>query len=355
MQMMKENRTITQSNTRSIVCGWVLFFLFVSLSETAFSQDVIFSLPQLTPTRVNPANVGWESDFRGILNHRVRSKSSGSPVKSIAASFDMALSKASGTESSKNKFAFGLGFSRDRYEPIGAEMSKIDFNAAYHLRITETSMLGAGLSATFDQKRYGAGEGRWGSQYTGYEYDPTLSSGEASFADKETALDMGVGLIFKTEKEPTKRNRYVVKKLEAGLGAYHIGNMKISESQSLHIEEQIRYSAFLTYQFPMTEVIGLAPAAYFDQHQGHTRFTVGSQVMFLLIRGKSFIHDLKTSYLSVGVFARTTSAVIFQTEARWGDYTIGLAYDLSNSDAKEYVNAGNAFEIGLKWTMNRKP
>ncbi len=352
---MKDNRTITHSSTRSIVSGWVLFILFSSFSISSFSQDIIYSLPQLTPMKVNPANVGWESDLRGILNHRTRSKASGSPVKSIAASFDMALSKPSATEDLKNKFALGLGFSRDRYEPIGAEMSKIDFNAAYHLRISQTAMMAAGLSATLDQKRFGSGEGRWGSQYTGYEYDPSISSGEASFADKETALDMGLGVIFKTEKEPTKRNRYVVKKLEAGLGAYHIGNVKISESQSLHLEEQIRYSAFLTYQFPMSEVIGLAPAAYFDQHQGHSRFTVGSQIMFLLIRGKSFIHDLKTSYLSVGVFARTTSTVIFQTEARWGDYTIGLAYDLSNSDAKEYVNAGNAVEIGLKWTMNRKP
>ncbi len=318
------------------------------------AQDSQVSQPELAPLRINPANVGTAAKMRANLTSRNQWKSIGTPIRSFAASFDMILSPQRKTDLTKSRMAAGISFSKEKYNPVGVNHFRVDLALAYHVRLGKNSTLGGGLDIGIDQHSFLAEDGKWGSQFNGYFYDPGSASGETRTPEQELSMDFGAGVVFHSTK-PTKKRKWTIDNtISAGISAYHLGRVKMSETNTLTEGQRPRITGFVNSEIAIGKKTGLQPMVYAQLHQNNMQLFVGSRIKYIINDGVSFMNDSKPMYASLGVFVRTNDAVVLEWQVAWASYAIGLSYDINYAGLNDQSSGKGAFEIGLKWTYDGK-
>lgn len=332
----------------------VVALLICATTSPLFSQDLQVSQPEFSPLQINPANVGTEAKMRANLISRNQWKSVGTPIRSIAASFDMILSPQRKTNLMKSRMAAGICLSKTKYNPVGVNLFRVDLAFAYHVRLGENSTLGAGLDIGIDQHSFLAEDGKWGSQFNGYFYDPSIASGEQRTQEQEMSMDFGAGVVFHSLKPSKKRKWSIDNSFSAGLSAYHLGRVKMSETNALTKGQRPRITGFINTEIAIGKKTGLQPMVYAQLHQNNAHFFGGSRIKYIINDGISFMNDTKPMYASLGLFVRTNDAVIIESQLAWAAYSVGLSYDINYTGLNEQSSGRGAFELGLKWRFDGK-
>lgn len=329
-------------------------FLVCAAASQLYAQDLQVSQVEFAPLKINPANVGTAAKMRANLISRNQWKSVGTPIRSFAASFDMILSSQRKTDLQKSRMAAGISFSKEKYNPVGVNLFRVDLALAYHVRLGKNSTLGGGLDIGIDQHSFLAEDGKWGSQFNGYFYDPGLASGEQRSPEQELSMDFGIGVVFHSLK-PTKKRKWTIdNSISAGISAYHLGRVKMSETNSLTEGQRPRVTGFANAEIAIGKKTGLQPMIYAQMHQNNYQLFVGSRIKYILNDGMSFMNDTKPMYASLGLFIRTNDAVIIESKIAWAAYAVGLSYDINYAGLNSESSGRGAFEIGLKWIYHGK-
>jgi len=328
----------------------VLFFV-LSFTFTN-GQDVQFSIPQLTRLYINPASSGEFDAYRANFNYRSQWKSVGTPFTSMSGSFDMLLlGSTSGASSNNGRLGAGLNFLTDQLDPDGQKILMVNTAVAYHIQLNANSTLGAGINIGFDQRSISA-DHKWASQYTGIQFDPGLSSGEAFPEDSESNLDLGAGIVYHSSQKSKKRGWELNRKISLGIAAYHVGRINLSKSQYLTSELKPRYSFYAALQLPFGEKVAVLPQYYHQLQNGSMAAMYGVSLKYLVIAGNSFLGDTKPMSVQAGFLMRNSDALTLTAGLNWSNYTLILAYDVSVGLLKEYSNRRGAYEIGIAWKMH---
>jgi len=332
---------------------WIL--VVVLFSAKASAQDALFSQQYLLPTLINPAAVGNGNDFRAGLNYRNQWGAVARPFNTIAASFDTRLTKKKGRSKSKDGLAVGINFLRDKAGDPELTTILAEAQVAYRVQLTANSTLAGGLSTAFDQRSVNPADGKWASQFNGVFYDPSIGSGESFAGDSESHLDLGAGVTYEMIQKPTGRSKKQAFILKAGLSAYHLGRISLSDSQLLTQDIGVRMTGFITTQLGINEMMAVVPAAFGHYQNGSSKIVAGTYFKQVLVTGTSFINEINESALMVGAFYEPGRAIIVKGLIEWGKYTLGLAYDIDISDVADYGSSARAFELNLVYQWDRKP
>ncbi|MFT4847372.1 MAG: type IX secretion system PorP/SprF family membrane protein [Cryomorphaceae bacterium] len=330
---------------------WII--LAVLISAQAGAQDALFSQQYLLPTLINPAAAGNGNDFRGGLNYRNQWGAVAQPFNSVAASFDTRLTRNQRSKK-KNGLGVGLNFLRDKAGDPELTTVLVEAQVAYRVQLTANSTLSGGLSTAFDQRSVNPSEGKWASQFNGVFYDPSIVSGESFAGDSESHLDLGAGMIYEMQKKPVGRNKKLPFLLQAGLSAYHLGRVSLSDSQLLTQEIGVRVTGFAHAQIGLNEMMAVVPAVFGHYQNGSSKVVAGAYFKQVLVSGNTFIKEINQSSMMIGAFYEPSRAVIIKGLVEWGNYTIGLAYDIDISDVADYGSSARAFELNLIYQWNRK-
>ena len=317
------------------------------------AQDALFSQQFLLPTLINPASVGSGNDFRAGLNYRNQWGAVARPFNTIAASFDTRLTK-SNRPKKKNGLGVGINFLRDKAGDPELTTLLVEAQVAYRVQLTANSTLSGGLSTAFDQRSVNPADGKWASQFNGVFYDPSIGSGESFAGDSESHLDLGAGVVYEMQRKPIGRSKKLPFTLQTGLSAYHLGRISLSDSQLLTQEIGVRVTGFANAQIGINEMMAVIPAAFGHYQNGSSKIVAGAYFKQVLVTGTSFINDINESSMMIGAFYEPNRAAILKGLVEWGNYTIGLAYDIDISDVADFGSSARAFELNLVYQWGRK-
>lgn len=349
---MKIRAHITKKMQR-ILCLFASAVALLLFQSNADAQDVQFSIPSLVPLYINPASSGEFDMYRANLNYRSQWKAVGSPFTTISGSFDMVVLGSTGSRgATKGRLATGINFLTDKSGSDGQKLTSVNASAAYHVQLTQNSTLGGGLNIGFDQRVFSFENAKWGSQFDGVQYDPNISSGESFGGDTESCLDLGGGIIYHASKPSGKRGVKLNREISIGLSAYHLGRIKLSESQYLSEGLSARYSGFAKVQIPVLERLAAIPQCYLQIQNGSNTFLYGLSAKYAVIADDSFMEDTEPLSVQLGLFLRNNNSMVINTGMEWSKYTLALAYDLSIGNIKEYNGGRGGYEIALRWRMH---
>lgn len=335
-----------------IKCEWKTLFriglvLLLCVAQTLSAQDTQFSQQRLTPLLVNPAQTGVDHLYRAHFVYRSASLDPEAlSVNSASASFDMRLGQ---NKRSPNHFGVGINFLTDRISGLGYRSSRIKTSAAYHIKSGKDSFLSMGLNLDYTSA----------STSITNNGQRALEDGNSAFlngntdidADEFSGLSAGLGVAFRTDKAPTKRDQYIGKSLNAGLAVYQIGTAKFKEAEGLNREIKPRYTGHIRFQLPLGNRLGVVPSAYAHYQDGEATVISRLEAIYVIHGGDVFNSRMERLTVSAGAALRNTEALVLNSFLRWGDYAIGIAYDVGGIPSGE-SETQNAIEVGIRYRLN---
>ncbi|MCX8080862.1 MAG: PorP/SprF family type IX secretion system membrane protein [Bacteroidia bacterium] len=295
------------------------------------SQDFHFSQFYEAPLLLNPASAGSsKADFRIAANYRNQWKSIISPFKTVAFSLD---SKVSFSSSRKNKsfFGFGLTLLNDKAGIPQLTTNQFQGVLAYHIPVSPTGYLTAGLSGGMFQRQINPIGLKWDRQFNGKNYDPTLPTGENMIFQNFMKFDLSAGLLY------TYDNASKGVWFQAGGAMAHITRPRASFygrrdfmnfKYTIHSHLQIR---------PEQQKVIYMPSLLFVRQGGHYEITAGSNFRFILgdeTRENVILNtfNVLSSSFQLGIFYRFQDAIIFTTAFEFKkNLLLGISYDVNIS------------------------
>lgn len=306
------------------------------VSAVTFAQDAVFSDPATAPLGLNPALAGAVYDLQATLVHRTQRNPIGDPFRTLAAGLHGCVKqgKEQGTTSG-GRFGAGIQFKSDRTTALNTTQVAIDL--AYHVPLTRNSSVGAGLQAGLLQHVLGGPEGQWGSQYDGSQYDPSITSGEASVDAKHTAIDLGGGVVYALHwggGRDAMQNRFV-----AGFSGQHLARPQLFKDPAQD-RMSIRWAGFAQAQLLLGKPTNyVAPAAYFFAQGPSSIVLAGGAFGHVFGAAKSFQNGSVQVRVELGASWRSDGAVVAQLAVRWSAFSVALAYDVPTASTMAFKNA----------------
>jgi type IX secretion system PorP/SprF family membrane protein len=330
---------------------FILTLLAVGGSYMASAQDVHFSQMAYSPLTLNPALAGANSPLQVILNYRTQWRSVASPYKTMAASVDGRIND--NKRGKKGNLAYGVNFFNDQAGDARVTTTNVTATLGYHIILDRTSTLGAAICGGFGQRSIDPNSGRWGSQYNGMAYDPTLSSGETFSTDRFAFGDFGAGIVY-TYKEG---DRYMTsndqKSFNYGFALYHINKPKYSYLGAAEEELYMRWSMFANGNIGLgNSRWSIMPGVYYQRQKKAQELLVGTYFKCRISEASRVTSNNQSAFFALGLFYRNRDAMVAKGMFEWSDYSVGFAYDINVSSLTEVSRSRGGVEIFLRYNMS---
>lgn len=319
-----------------------IFILLIGLFtfSSLWGQDIHFSQHYFNPMFLNPAQTGYfPGDYRVSSSYKNQWQSITNPYRTYQASAELSLPV--------KRVGIGLAFFNDRAGKSQIGTSKGDLNIGYTLRVNSSNSIGAGFQFGFGQQSVNYADLRWDNQYNGVLYDPSLPTGEPSFSNSYTYMDVGAGLMW------DYYNKYNKLRINMGAAAFHINQPTQSFYGSKGEGLPMKLVGTLNAQIQVIADHGyIIPITMFSQQGPYSEITVGG--LFKYVIGVDNASDL------VYVDRWTSSAVLLGAHYRVGDaivaniaielkksILVGFSYDLNISKLRVASNLRGGMELAL--------
>lgn len=325
-------------------------FAILCSSSLVLSQDVHFSHMEYSPLTLNPALAGANSPMQGIVNYRSQWNSVAVPYQTIAASFDARFNE--NKRGKKGIIAGGINFFNDQAGDVKVTTNNVNLNLAYHLILDRTSTLGLGIYTGFGQRSINTNEGRWGSQYNGMTYDPTMTSGENFASANFSFLDAGAGIVYTYKKNQGYMTQNDQRAFNYGFAAYHVNNPGYSFIDQNSEKLYVRWSMFANGTIGIRNTRGsFLPGIYFQRQKSSMEILYGFYYQYIVSEGSKVTGFNKPMSISLGIFNRFKDAMVGKFMIEWDQFSAGFAYDINISSLTEVSRSKGGFELFLRFNM----
>jgi type IX secretion system PorP/SprF family membrane protein len=321
--------------------------LLLSVSGSYKAQDIHFSQALETPLMLSPANTGFFNGyFRAIANYRNQWASMNKAYQTMGLSLD------GGVFRSRKRPAFlGIGFTIFNDQAGAAKMRKLNamLNMSGILKINSRSALSVGLAggtsgmnANYDQLRYE-------SQFDGNQLDGSISSGEPGYI-QQTTMDASAGIAYEFGTVSRDNDRDDVKSFRLSFGAFHLNRAKEVMGSGTGYREPIRFTSAFTSVFDINDTkISVTPTIIHHLQASAQELLVGTYIKVRTRTGTKVTGTKSQNSLGFGVFYRSKDALIPKLLAEFGDFAVGLSYDVNLSAYRSASNYQGGFEVSLRY------
>lgn len=310
-----------------------------------YAQDIHFTQTQYFPLVLNPAMVGANYALSGNLIYRNQWKAVASPYNTFGLSVDGRIKKSP----KGHFFAAGIKFFNDNSGDLSLRTNDVTLNGAYHLRVQQGQHLGIGIYAGIIQKSINMNNGKWGTQYDGWQYNPAIPSGEVSNGNSFVVPDAGLGFTYSYDKNEGMYNRGGSNlKFNIGFSAFHVNMPSYTFLKDSKDKMPIRYVIFGNGD------IGIGKSSFAVSPLVVYQIQGPSQELLSGLYGKYFFAKQQGSSggsVAIGSIYRNKDAVTTNIVLEYDSYTIGFSYDINISQLKTVSRGKGAMEIFIRYIL----
>ena len=331
----------------------LLYIMLCLLPLGAWCQDTHFSQFYLTQSWLNPAASGNLSPTEITFSQRSQWASFTTPFKTTAASVSARITDAE--KSQKGFWAAGLQFMSDESGDGSLHINTVGLNTVYHVRIDKYQYLGLGIQGVLASRTIDFSNFQWASQYNGNNYDPTLPVGESAPNLGRRYLDFNTGLCYTLNNTSNyikvTSNNY--RQLTAGVSLHHINRPNVSffGSDDRLYTKLVMYSNGLFSLF--NSPLAIQPSALFMKQGPHEEFTLGALLRYELNGDSKYTALKREISLSAGAHYRMRDAILLSGMLQYGQYQVGIGYDINMSKLSGASLGRGAFEFNARMTFNQ--
>jgi type IX secretion system PorP/SprF family membrane protein len=295
------------------------------------AQDIHFSQVLNNPLFVNPANVGGFDGYeRAVINYRSQWASSGSPFKTMGASFDMPLLQK---DAESAHLGIGGSFYSDKAgdSKFGVSMGQLSVGGI--VPVTRTNFLSAAIQIGYAQRSANLNNVTWEQVEPIFVTYPSWGY-----------MDLSSGIRFQ-HRSRSGFDQWNLYNGEIGIAAYHLTQPKNGNDVVYR-----RYVAHASGRIDLPQAyIGIIPFVTAFLQGPMQEINVGLMGRFRLSRGTKITGLLTESALSVGAQYRLNDALIPTLMFELGPFGLGVSYDYNTSTYKKVSRGNGGFEVALKF------
>jgi len=320
--------------------------LFVAPNLQA--QDIHFSQFNQAPLLINPAMTGlFNGDQRAFVHYRNQWQEF-APFKTYSLSVDAGLMKK---KMKKKYIGAGLYIFQDIIGNSNMKTTQVHLSISSIIEINKEQAISAGLRGGFGQNSMDESNLQWGTNYTSMGYMEG-SSGEEGRFENFGFGDFSAGLTWNygsSETNISKNNHFGAK---AGIALFHINAPSQGDFEEKLKREFVAHGS--AYIGLAGTPLALLPSAILlvqgDLKQIHT----GALLRYMIREESKYTGFLKETSASLGMYYRVGDAIIPTFRLEYGNYSVGISYDINTSPLKEASNGKGGMEISLKF-VNPNP
>lgn len=319
--------------------GLVTALAAALLSGSAWGQSVHFSQYFNAPMLITPANTGLmpDHDYRLGLNLRNQWSALPVPYNTFSGWGDF---KIGGNKENDHNNWLGLGFVvySDKAGDGQLSLTQLQGNIAYHLQMSETSMISLGGSAATVARSLDFNRLIYDNQWTGMAFNTSIPSGENPGVVRDRYMTVGAGINFAFFPNEALYVRL-------GGGAVNI-NKPVESFYNSNSDANIiklRPGATLDVLARLGETFIINPSAYYTTQSGAAEIVGGANLRMVLSNSAKGT----PAQLILGAFYRIGDAAIGTVGLEIGSVQFQANYDMTMSDLAPYNNSYGALEFSL--------
>jgi len=321
-----------------LISGFIGYFVQTN------AQDAHFSLQNSAPLLCNPALAGNSNSNHLILSSRTQWRAVPAPFNTLYASIDLLLASQSNW-----KFIGGFDAMNDRSGDPTLIKNGVNFYFGTKVKTSNLTALSAAVGIGYQQSSLKPENGKWASQFNGFEYDPTALSGEIFATTQLSHITSSAGLLFNYS---TNMDRGIVqskKEFKIGIAGYNLNQPENSFFEMDDIRLPIRFSVFSSAEFALKgKTSSILPFLNYQRQGNFQEFIVGSAIKYNLKDPKMYSNKTEELSWGYGLYWRLKDAVIVKIMLDWSSFSLALGYDVNISS----LHSVSDFRGGLEFAIN---
>lgn len=331
----------------------------LSFAAVVHAQDPSFSQFFSSPLNINPAlTADINSKWRMITNYRNQWIGPSNPYTTGTVSFDSKIFQNLPGNYVDEMTRVGVGgmFMYDQALAGGLKSNYASFNASGNIRLASGAgrdyngnrmrhiskirmdqsaehRLGLGLGVIYGQRRIDVTKLTFEDQFTGNGFDTNLPTGESALASMKPYISTSAGIIYSYISEGTN--------FDIGVAAFHFNKPK---QTFLNDDKQYlakRYVAHANLEKVVTDQLVLNTNGIYQYQAGASYFSIGGALGYYLPG------DDRQRMIHAGLWYWSNNAVIPYVGFTYGNFQVGLSYDITISKLKEAPKRYQTFELSL--------
>lgn len=301
---------IVERTFSAIVC-------MLMASASMLSQDIHFSQFFNTPLALGPGSIGaFDGAYRlnGIFRQQWRAVTV--PYRTFALGGDAA--NFGGVKG----LGLGAWVFNDRAGDSRLQQFHFSVGASYTLQLGNSgnSALTTGLQGGFTSLSLDNTALSFDAQYNGFQYDPSLVTGENFSRSSLMHPDLNAGMVYRY----TPSNRELI---QFGLGLFNLTKPKIGFLGDPGVPLDQRITVHVITQFPLGKKLDLLPMIQYMKQGAYQELDLGTNLRYILLE-RYGLHRA----LQFGAHYRAADAGYVYAGFEHDDWTFGVSYDINTSD-----------------------
>jgi len=332
----------------------IVTFAMILAAFCMQAQDFHFSMFNENPLNISPAMTGaFPGDHRFVTNYRNQWRSVSEPFTTYSGSYDAGLFKK---DAETGYLSVGLQFLSDKAGTSEFGTMKADASIAYHVIVSPSSTISAGVSGGFCQRSMDETNLYWDNQYDGSgAFNTTIPSGETSTFESFSYGDFSAGLMYSFASNETSMASNDGIKFNIGAAAYHLNTPKLTFSNAAVEELFAKYVVHMRGQFGIFGSNTALVVQGLFANQGPTReILAGMGLRFMLTEQSHYTGFMKESALTIAASYRVGDAFIPNVMLEISNFAVGVGYDVNVSGLNVASDGRGGIELFLRY-INPSP
>jgi type IX secretion system PorP/SprF family membrane protein len=322
----------------------------------AAAQDPSFSQFFSSPLNVNPALTGnINGKWKVISNIRKQWTGPADPYTTgtVSAENKIFQNTQDNNEDQNTRIAIGGMMMYDEAMAGALKSSYASFNVSGNVRLgarngyTNNSdeiehRLGVGLGIIYGNKRLDQSKLTFAEQFTGSGFDTNLPTGESALSNMKPYLSASAGILYSFINSSTV--------FDLGVAAFHFNKPRqtfLSDPKQFLATRFVIHSNFETF---LSQQVFINTNGTYQYQSGASYFSIGGALGYYVLNDNE-----KDVIVNAGVWYWSNNAITPYLGFTYGNYQIGLTYDVTVSGLTQASRKAPTFELSLVLRGGAKP
>lgn len=301
---------------------------------------------------VSPGMIGLSKGyFRVTANYRNQWAAFGNPYQTMAFGVDAPV--IGNQKKSRSYLGAGLHVFNDKAGLSSLKKLQITGGLSGTL-VMGQSRLTLGMDGAFVQRSMSTGGLAWDSQFINGSLNTAAPTGEAGGGASRVFWDFATGMGYLFEKKATNMSSNDHVDILVAAGVYHL----LQPSQGLFGGERLsrRYSGTIQARVGIrSSNLSVMPKILFQMQNTLREISAGAIFQYVLQQGSNVTGFKTQSGIGLGASYRLGDAIIPEFNYYYGNWLVGVSYDINVSNLTAYSYGRGGFEISARYVHGNGP